>query len=241
MAERLGPLGLHDPLPEAERTVVPVTVVVPTIPEHAGLLQRALRSVRDQNVLPDETIVIDDPDRRGAAWARNTGLGRVRTPWVAWLDADDVLYPVHLERLWWEARAGDVDLVYPCMRVVDDRGLPARDPTATSYRGRIVNPCGVPFGGEQARWLLQMGNFIPISYLVRTELVREVGGFPPSGGPKAEEDYLLLCKLVRAGARLRHVDTITWEYHVHDRNTGGVAPGWPGPPTGAANQAAFRG
>lgn len=237
MAERLAPLGLHDPLPVAERSVAPITVVVPTIPEHAELLERALASVRRQNVLPDVTVIVHDDEHRGAAWARNDGLGRVRTPWVAWLDADDVLYENHLEVLWFASLADpDTDLVYPCMRVVDDRGWPARDPTAVAHRGQVVNPCGVPFGPEQAEWLLRMGNFIPISYIVRTNLVREVGGFPPSGGPGAEEDYQLLCSLVRAGARFRHVDTVTWEYHIWDGNTGG---GWTG--TGASNQGAFRG
>ncbi len=236
MAERLTPMGLYDPVPPEQRSVAPITVVMPTIPEHDDLRERALQSVADQNVLPTETIVFPDPDHLGAAWARNQALARVQTPWVAFLDDDDLLYRNHLEVLWMEAVRTGADLVYPCMRVVDDRGLPARDPTATVHRGRIVNPCGVPFGGEQARWLLEMGNFIPITYLARTQAIRDVGGFPPSGGPKKEEDYQLLCNLVRGGAHIQHRETITWEYHLHDRNTGG---GWQG--TGASNPTAFRG
>jgi hypothetical protein len=240
MAERILPAGLEhlDPLPVALRSRAPITVVVPTIPEHADLLERALASVHAQNVQPAEIVVIHDNGHVGAAWARNRGLEQVETPWVAWLDADDVLYRNHLEVLWMRSACSHADLIYPCMRVVDDRGLPARDPTATLHRGQIVNPCGVPFGDEQAGWLLQQGNFIPITYLVKTEVVRAVGGFPPNQGPKREEDYLLLCNLLRADppARFEHVEVITWEYHLHDRNTGGGGPG-----TGASNQGAFRG
>jgi glycosyltransferase involved in cell wall biosynthesis len=222
--------------------IVPVTVVIPTVAGHDDLLARAMASVEAQTAQPaGHLIVVLDSRRRGAAWARNQGLAQVATEWVAWLDDDDVLLPHHLAGLWAATLdPPEPDLVYSYPRFVEDRpGFPPpRDPLATcDDHGRLVAaPIGVPFGPRQAAWLRERGNFIPICYLARTRLLRQVGGFPPSGGPGREEDYQLLLKLLDAGARFRHLGRVTWEYHLTGRNTGG---GWHG--TGASNEAAFRG
>jgi glycosyltransferase involved in cell wall biosynthesis len=97
-----------------------VSVVIPTY-HRPDLVLRAVRSVLEQT-LPDlELIVVVDgrdaatsqalgeihdarlsvlvPDRRlGNADARNTGIGRARAPWVAFLDDDDAWLPGKLER-----------------------------------------------------------------------------------------------------------------------------------------------
>jgi glycosyltransferase involved in cell wall biosynthesis len=214
-----------------------VTVVIPTISGREDLLARARRSVEAQTLPPHEVIIVADRDGKGAWWARNAGAARVTTTWLAWLDDDDELGERHLEVLLAAAERSGVDLVYSCMEVVGTMpdGRPARNPLAVAHQGRWVLPCGIPFGPEQEHHLRFAGNFIPVTYLVRAELVRKVGGMPPSGGPKKEEDYQLLLRLLDAGARFLHVPEVTWRYHIHDRNTGG---GWPG--TGASNKEAFR-
>lgn len=52
--------------------------------------------MRNQTVSA-ETITIFDDDGRGAAWARNIGTAQVQTPFVVYLDADDLLKPTFVE------------------------------------------------------------------------------------------------------------------------------------------------
>lgn len=213
-------------------SIAPVSVVVPYVDEHADLLPRILASIAAQTVAVTAVEVIHDRDRRGAAWARNRGLAKVTTEFVAFADADDELAPTYVERLTAAQRETGADLVYPCTEVIG-----GRDPLAVSYQGRWVNPCGVPFGPEQERHLRYAGSFIPLGWLGNTEMVRKAGGFPPSGGPGREEDYQLLVNLLNASpkARFYHVPEKLYRYFFHDRNTGG---GWEG--TGASNRAAFQ-
>jgi glycosyltransferase involved in cell wall biosynthesis len=76
-----------------------VSVVVPYSPEHTpeAMLEEALTSAETQSV-PTEPIVVTDDEQRGPAWARNRGLERADTRFVAFLDADDLWKPGKLER-----------------------------------------------------------------------------------------------------------------------------------------------
>lgn len=67
-----------------------VSVVVPYSPSYSPVefRQRAVRSIKDQTV-PTEPIVVTDRNQRGPAWARNIGLSRSETRYVAFCDADD--------------------------------------------------------------------------------------------------------------------------------------------------------
>lgn len=194
-----------------------VTVAIPTIEGREAMLRRAVASVEAQIVQPKETIWVVDHARRGAAWTRNELLTQVTTPWVAWLDDDDELLPNHLAVLTAAASKGDADLYYPYPVVVG-----GRDPLAVTWNGRLLpRPFGVAFGQEQELHLRRVANFIPICYLVRTELARAVGGFPPAESHARPEDHLHLIRLLDAGARFQHVARRTWVYHVHGANTGG--------------------
>ena len=76
----------------------PVSVVVPYSPTYTpeSMLEEARETVADQTV-PTELIVIDDVDT-GPADARNAGLDRAETRYVAFLDADDLWEPDKLDR-----------------------------------------------------------------------------------------------------------------------------------------------
>jgi glycosyltransferase involved in cell wall biosynthesis len=96
-----------------------IAVVIPTF-NRAELLRRAIQSVFAQRRLPDEVIVVDDgssdhtrevveadareilfirKDNGGVSSARNAGVRRSTTDFVAFLDSDDYWYEEHLDRM----------------------------------------------------------------------------------------------------------------------------------------------
>ncbi len=193
-----------------------ISVIIPTIPGRVALLERAVDSVVNQTREAWHIIVIGDPDRTGAAATRNRALESVDTEFVAFLDDDDEMLPEHLDVCYQAMQDSGADLVYPGMHIIG-----RDDPLAVALGGAWVNPFGVPFGPEQENHLRHAGNFIPVTWMARTGLVRAVGGFPDPT-PRVPEDHGLLIRLLDAGARFHHVARRTWRYHVHGENTGGL-------------------
>jgi hypothetical protein len=202
-----------------------VTIVIPTIHGREDLLARALASVADQHTPPGDVIVQVDEAREGAAQTRNRALERVTTPWVAWLDDDDELLPNHVKVLTRSANRSGADMVFTYAEFVG-----GRDPLACAdMLGALsAEPVNIPFEAPQEWWLRRVGNFIPVTYMVRTQLVRDVGGFPlpysfdAPGGSNDCEDYGLLLNMLNAGGKFHHVCGVrTWRYHFHGANTGG--------------------
>jgi len=75
------------------------TVVIPISPQHweMGLYNDAVQSVQAQSI-PTDYILVHDKDQRGAGWARNYGTAQVKTSFVIYLDADDILHPDFVKR-----------------------------------------------------------------------------------------------------------------------------------------------
>lgn len=173
-----------------------ITVVIPTLSDRTTLA-RAVASVEAQS-LPAAVLVEYDWEREGAAATRNRALAVVETEWTAFLDDDDVLKPNHLRACARHARLTGADVVYPGYDVVG-----GDDP---------INCFGIPFDAT----LLPRRNFIPVTTLCRTDLVRQVGGFQPHpdeyGNPC--EEWGLWLALVEAGARFSHLPQRTWVWHL---------------------------
>jgi glycosyltransferase involved in cell wall biosynthesis len=198
-----------------------VTVVIPTIAGRRVLLERALASVWAQDCPPAAVVIVYDRDRRGAWWARNQGAAMARTEWIAWLDDDDELLPHHLHALAEAGEESGAGLVYGYPDFV---GGP--DPLAVcdDQGGLVPSPLHVPFGPRQAQWLRRVGQFIPVTYLVRTALVHQVGGMPQPFSvewPQANEDHGFLIRLLDHAVRFHNAETVSWRYHFHAANTGG--------------------
>jgi glycosyltransferase involved in cell wall biosynthesis len=192
-----------------------VAVVIPTIPGREALLERALISARTQRRKPDQIVVERDSERTGAWAARNRALARVTTDVIAWLDDDDTFQVHHLlacmrvlEQSPWRP-----DLVYPRPRMVG-----GADPTALTHQGRFpVSPWGLRWSAEHAAHLRQHGSFIPMTHLVRTAHVQDIGGFRPGytvdGGRYRGEDEDYLIRLLDGGAIFEHLDAKTWNWN----------------------------
>lgn len=188
-----------------------VTAVIPSIPPRTDTtLRRALASVLAQTRAVDAISVHVDHDRLGAAVNRTRALEGVRTEFVALLDDDDEWQPDHIELLWRHARETQADLVYPWFTVPGGFDpWPHRE--------------GQPFDREA----LRSENYIPITVLVRTELLLDVGGFTPKGPPENPcDDWGTWERLLDEGARFEHLNRRTWTWHWHGANTSGRADRW---------------
>jgi glycosyltransferase involved in cell wall biosynthesis len=200
-----------------------VTVLIPTIEGREEMLRRAYASVTAQRVQPGNVVVQLDSERHGAHAARNAALKAVMTDWVAFLDDDDEFCPNHLKVLVRGANKSHADMVFTYANFIG-----SRDPLACWINGQLIpEPINVPWSAQAEHSLRTFGNFIPVTYMVKTELVRRVGGFPAPYAFDASksqdcEDYGLLLRLLNVGAKFHHVTGVrTWNYNVWGGNVGG--------------------
>jgi glycosyltransferase involved in cell wall biosynthesis len=186
-----------------------ITVVIPTIDGRYDQLHRAIASVHAQTLRATEIQVEFDRLRTGAAATRNRALEHVETEYVAFLDDDDELKPNHLRVCARYAALTGADVVYPWF------DCDGEDP---------IGMFGVPFSAR----LLRQRNYIPVTVLARTELVRAAGGFqehPDENGDPCE-DWGLWLALLDAGAKFGHVPQRTWIWHMGG-GTRGKGTTWP--------------
>jgi len=188
-----------------------ISVVIPTIRPRRRMLSRAVGSVGRQTLLPTALYLVDDRGKEGSAPTRQRGTDHVTTPYVAYLDDDDELLPSHLDHLVAALELTGADLVYPWFEVVG--GL---DP--------LAEHAGVP-------WDDAAPHTIPVTFLARTDAVREAGGwwFDPADPNQQQvggEDDRLLRGLLGNGAKIVHLPEVTWRWHHHGENTSGLPTRW---------------
>lgn len=153
----------------------------------------SLASVAAQTLQPGEVIVVDDGSsdasldvidssplsvrllrtpRRGGAGARNAAIEAATGDWLAFLDADDVWYPNHLERAAESIRRFDPTGYinhYDRIDATDDRIR-----TRSCLLDAIVAGVGLD---EYVELFAQYGHFVGMSAcLVATSRARAVGG-----------------------------------------------------------------
>lgn len=172
-----------------------ITVITASLPSRAGMLAECVSSVAAQTHPPIVHLVAVDVGRRGSSAVRNRLLAGVDTPWTAVLDDDDVALPGHLAAL----RSVEADVVY----------------TLPTVEGRSGwQPVG-PFDPDR----LRRESYIPATALVRTALLRDLGGWRAvSVSPNGWEDWDLWLRALDAGARFAFVPEVTWRYRFHGGN-----------------------
>lgn len=176
-------------------TAAPLTVIIPTIPERADLLEQALASVQAQTV-PVEYRIGEDVEHNGPIATVNALASCVTTDWLFRLDDDDLLDSDHFEVLYrWLA---DADIVYSWCRVEGDTHPPDF------------------FQQNFAREHLRVANWIPSAAAIRTDLWRELGGLREAEWTH-NEDWDFWVRAMEAGARFECIPAVTWTYRL---NTG---------------------
>jgi len=171
----------------AEHHSPEVTVVIPTRDRWGLLERRALRSALRQEDVRLEVVVVDDGSAerapasiegdervrvvrhetsRGVPAGRNTGIGEARAPWTAFLDDDDLWAPRKLREQLDRLAAEGAAFVYS-------------DVAHVNPAGDVLTVDAAP-PADELRDLLLAGHVIPgaaSNVVVRTNLLREVGGF----------------------------------------------------------------
>lgn len=191
------------------------------IPVHNGAryLRAALDSVGAlQAASPPEVIVVDDgssddsaaiaeawgahtvrqPERAGAAAARNRGAALACGEWLHFLDADDLYAPDRLQAL--EAVAADADLVVGQIVYLLSPDLPAEQ------AARVQRPPGAIPG------------WYPGGVMVRRARFLDSGGFDASLAAGEFIDWVL--RLREAGCRIAQTAARVAERRVHADNLG---------------------
>ena len=203
-----------------------ITIVVPGF-DVSAYADQALASLRAQTLAEWEAVLVDDAStdetptifqaaaaedtrfrvirhdrRRGLGAARNTGLAEVRTPFLGFLDADDVLQPDALRLLVGELDTSGSDFVagaYVRLRPIDGGRYRAgeiqpwvRAATAPARRGVTID--------EHPE---ASGNIVAWSKVSRTAFWQQAGLRFPEG--RLYEDQILAQQMY---ARARRFDVV---------------------------------
>jgi glycosyltransferase involved in cell wall biosynthesis len=200
-----------------------VTVVVPTLGT-SPYLGEAVESARAEG--PAEVIVVANGGAEvelagvrvleradpGRSEARNLGVEAAHTPYVAFLDDDDVTLPGRLERqraalaeAWW------APLAFGRVRVVDGDGRPQED------WNRLLDK---RFSAGAVSYVDVLRVQAPIytsATMVRRDAFLAVGGFDPAF--EAYEDLDLYLRLARIGALVAVEGGPVTTYRLHGANT----------------------
>lgn len=224
-----------------------VSVVIPTC-NRLGLLHATLESVLRQTRSFREVIVVDNgaqsaapvtarfagrvelmtlPPGSGVQRARNAGIERAATAWVATLDDDDHYRSDFLETVSPIIADGRADIIFADHRKQANGRLFPK----SNFDSAPLNYWeGVRPDDPDVRWslvgrfplerLLYFIPFYPSSMLISKDLFHRTGGYDPRVNGIPTEDIEFLVRALHRG-RL----AICWEelvdYHVHVANTSG--------------------
>jgi hypothetical protein len=195
-----------------------IGVVTPTHPARMrnGMTLRAVRSVQLQSLPAMGHFIVNDVNKRGVPWTRQTALMANPFEWTAFLDSDDWFKPHHLERLVQAQEDSDADYVYSWYELMHmGKPLGDRDPV-------------FPPRHRWDPWDPADPRQTTITMLVRTDLAQTVGFWDPSDeqtfpdGHRVGEDWNFTLRCNELG-KIYHIPDQTWYWEHHGGNTSGRA------------------
>jgi glycosyltransferase involved in cell wall biosynthesis len=210
-------------------TTPEIAVVVPAH-DAGATLAAALAGVVAQSIQPREVVVVDDGSSddtvtvarrfepvlplavvthdvaRGPGAARNAGASASSAPLLAFLDADDVWLPDHLEVL--------SALQQEAGGVIAGRGL-RWYPAAGLIEGSRSDARVVPPGDAALPWIIRHHTF-GMHAVVPRDVFDHVGGFATE--LDGVEDWDLWIRVAAAGVPMQRSATYTFLYRQHDGN-----------------------
>lgn len=132
-------------------------------------------------------------------------LSNVKTDYVMFLGADNWLAP-HTLKLLCPSGPVDADIVTYDISVVGPRKHEIRRHYAKDMEEKWFGEHWRRNGGHHG------------SMLYNVKMAKDCGGYAHCGGPYSEEDRVLFGRMVKAGARRRHVSVPLLFYRRHERN-----------------------
>ena len=212
----------------------PVTYIIPYY-NGSATIERALKSLLEQHVVPSEIIVVDDGSRAdhseylrnlealydfkilskengGQGSARNEGGRCASNPYVCFLDQDDYVLPWHCEVLY-KAMSEDKDsLVAVCYGDVTEADLDGNVFRHTMIKEHAKHPKNsiIDFLGQDAF-------ILPTASIIKRSDFLEVGGFDTQFTGYEDDDLFL--RIFRAGKYLKFVDRQVYVWCIHSSST----------------------
>ena len=203
-----------------------VSVVIPTY-NRGAMVPRAIQSVLSQTFEDYELIVVDDhshdrtprvladfndkriktlrhPRNMGQSKALNTGINAARGKYVAFLDDDDVWLPekLTLQVAALDAAPPQVGLVYGWRHMMDDES------------NSLIRTVRQTLSDDIFEHMLALDTPVPpSSWLMRTSVVRALGGFDE--GLHRDKDVEFVCRLSEQGWHVRYVPCVVLLKYLH--------------------------
>lgn len=197
----------------------------------AKYIERAMLSVFEQTVVPNEIIVVDDGStddgpyiaskfpvtvlskaNAGQSSARNLGVARATTDLIAFLDQDDVWYHHHLELLlapfMGPSQGAPLGWVYSDLDEIDGDGHMVCQ-SFLAHRGH-----GAPHPKRDIYNFIQREVYIiPSASLISRDAFNAVGGFDERLSGYEDDDLFL--RLFRAGYGNEFIQTPTTQWRLY--------------------------
>lgn len=199
-----------------------VTIAIPCY-NYSKYVVSAIESAVTQTVKPAEIIIINDgstdnssdvikkfiknytgivpinfinQNNKGLIATKNIAINMARTPWLIFLDADDILTENYIEETLLRARETNADVVYTDMEF-------------------IGSTMGIQKVKEYNKYLLRSVNFIHNSSLYNTSVLKNVSGYSDymSDG---FEDWELNLKISKITNRFEYINEPLLMYRRHD-------------------------
>jgi glycosyltransferase involved in cell wall biosynthesis len=192
---------------------VPISVVVPTY-NRASLIGATLESILDQSCAPAEVIVVDDGstdetesivrrfpsmvkyyriENSGACAARNFGVSRAASPWIAFCDSDDLWTREKLAKQIALHQQGGVEYSFTNFRIVTGGIWKEQTKFDTAPPGFFSDFQPTPEGLIAHRPyyddLLRFQPIFPSTVLMSKRFFEKVGGFKLELGRNSAEDF----------------------------------------------------
>lgn len=215
----------------------PLFTVIMTTYNRKDLLPRAIQSVLDQTVKDFELLVIDNGSTDGTAEVvqrikdprlryirnpnptkscdapRNFGIQMANGSLISFLDDDEMWYPERLEEV---KKAFDVnsDVSVVC----HNQNIRVNGKIDRQWR------TGVPRGDIFETLLYDWPCLVAGATTIKTELVRELGGFVLRKEYDAAADYDFWLRLARKDVKIHFIDEFLGEFSITGRNLSIVDP-----------------